>query len=118
MSRRRSRASASEAALPTERSFITSHPRSRSPKRSTWTRCARSRPACGSSAAAAWAGLRGTPARALAARERSAYGRVTLELLSAEGRVLAEARATAELAAAGPQELVRRGDLDTKELHT
>jgi len=69
-------------------------------------------------AAAAWAGLRGTPARALAARERSAYGRVTLELLSAEGRVLAEARATAELAAAGPQALVRRGDLDTKELHT
>ena len=69
-------------------------------------------------AAAAWAGLRGTPPRALAARERSAYGRVTLELLSAEGRVLAEGRATAELAAAGPQELVQRGDLDTKELHT
>jgi AcrR family transcriptional regulator len=56
-------------------------------------------------AAAAWAGLRGTPPRALAARERSAYGRVTLELLSAEGRVLAEGRATAELGAAAHKSL-------------
>jgi AcrR family transcriptional regulator len=68
--------------------------------------------------AAAWAGLRGTPPpRAHAPRERSAYGRVTLELLSSEGRVLAEGRATAELAAAGSQELLQRADLDTKELH-
>jgi AcrR family transcriptional regulator len=69
-------------------------------------------------AAAAWAGLRGTPApRAHASRERSAYGRLTLELLSSEGRVLAEGRATAELAALGSQELKQRADLDTKELH-
>jgi AcrR family transcriptional regulator len=69
-------------------------------------------------AAAAWAGLRGTPPpRARPSRERSAYGRVTLELLSSEGRVLAEGRATAELAALGSQELRQRADLDTKELH-
>jgi AcrR family transcriptional regulator len=69
-------------------------------------------------AAAAWAGLRGTPPRrAHPSRERLAYGRVTLELLSSEGRVLGEGRATAELAALGSQELRQRADLDTKELH-
>jgi AcrR family transcriptional regulator len=49
-------------------------------------------------ALAAWAGLRGAPAtRTVAPRERPPYGRVTLELLSADGNVLAHGRATADL---------------------
>jgi AcrR family transcriptional regulator len=51
-------------------------------------------------AVAAWAGLRGRPARRTAdARVHSARGRVTLELLSAEGNVLAAGRATTDLTA-------------------
>jgi AcrR family transcriptional regulator len=68
-------------------------------------------------ALAAWAGLRGAPAaRTITPRHRSAYGRVTLELLSAEGNVLAHGRATAELEALQTREL-RRGDRNRKELH-
>jgi AcrR family transcriptional regulator len=51
-------------------------------------------------ALAAWAGLRGVPAtRASAPRQRPGSGRVTLELLSADGNVLAHGRATADLQA-------------------
>jgi AcrR family transcriptional regulator len=68
-------------------------------------------------ALAAWAGLRGTPAPlARAPRAGSAQGRVTLELLSAEGRVLAHGHATADLVAVAEPQL-ERGDLDRKELH-
>ncbi|HWX74050.1 MAG TPA: TetR/AcrR family transcriptional regulator [Solirubrobacteraceae bacterium] len=51
---------------------------------------------------AAWAGLRGTPAPAARAGRRApTRGRVTLELISGEGRVLASGQASAELQALG-----------------
>ena len=47
---------------------------------------------------AAWAGLCGTPAPPRAARRLPArQGRVTLELVSGDGSVVAQGRATAEL---------------------
>jgi len=58
---------------------------------------------------AAWAGLRGRPASSRAVRRSPAQlGRVTLELISTDGRVVARGRATAELApnaATSPREV-------------
>jgi AcrR family transcriptional regulator len=68
-------------------------------------------------ALAAWAGLRGEPApRARAARERPAFGRVKLELLSGAGDVVAQSEATAEVVAVGAGERARL-DQNRKEPH-